>query len=134
MNDSGPFDIDRVRYVLEPDGSGRARPVTADFYEALDRDYPSFAGHCLVQRYSFSEAWPTWEVHPAGDEFVMLLAGAADFVFWRDGTEEIMTVDTPGQFVVVPRGVWHTARPRGHADMVFMTPGEGTLNAERPPS
>ena len=132
MTDSGPFDIDSVRYVLGPDGRGHARPVTADFYEALGKDFDDFGGHCLVQRYSFTEAWPSWEVHPEGDELVLLLAGAADFVLWKDDAEEIIAVDTPGQFVIVPRGIWHTARPRGHADMLFMTPGEGTLNAERP--
>ena len=39
MKDSGPFDIDAIRYVLAPDGEGIPRPVTSDFYPALDREY-----------------------------------------------------------------------------------------------
>ena len=132
MKDSGPFDIDTVRYVLSPSGDGIARPVTGDFYEALDRDFASFAGHSLVQRFRFSEAWPTWEMHPRGDELVMLLDGSADMVLWQHDRETVLHVDQPGQYVIVPRATWHTARPQGEAEMLFITPGEGTLNAEQP--
>lgn len=109
------------------------RAFGPDFYDALDRDFAGFAGCALVSRYSFSEPWPTWEMHPEGDEFVTLLEGGADFVFWRDGAEEIVAVAQPGQFVVVPRGVWHTARPHRPTTMLFVTPGEGTQNRAAPP-
>lgn len=132
MNDSGPFDLATTRYVLSPDNAGIPSPVTADFYETLQQEFGDFAGHCLVQQYGFDQPWPTWEVHPHGDEFVLLLTGAADFILWRDGLEESLRVDRPGQFVVVPRGIWHTARPCDHAEMLFITPGQGTQNAERP--
>lgn len=71
-------------------------------------------------------------MHPAGDEFVMLMGGAVEFVLWRDGWEESLHLDRSGQYIIVPRAVWHTARPREQADLLFITPGEGTLNAEAP--
>ena len=42
-------------------------------------------------------------------------------------------VSEPGTYVVVPKGAWHTARPHAATTMLFVTPGEGTLNAESPP-
>ena len=33
---------------------------------------------------------------------------------------------------VVPQNTWHTARVRSNAVMMFVTPGEGTINAEEP--
>ena len=132
MTPPGPFHIDTTRLVLAPGGNAIPRPVTDDFYESLERDFKGFAGHSLVQRYSFSEAWPSWEMHPAGDEMVMLLSGAADLILWRGDSEECIQVDQPGQFLLVPRGTWHTARPRPQAEMLFVTPGEGTLNAAQP--
>ena len=34
--------------------------------------------------------------------------------------------------LVVPQDTWHTARIRSHSVMMFITPGEGTVNAEEP--
>ena len=42
--------------------------------------------------------------------------------------EEHVQLNTPGEFVMVPRGVWHTARIATRASMLFITPGEGTEN------
>ncbi len=128
----GPFDLDRERPVFKPDGMVQRVPVTPTFYEDLGSHFPDFADHILTQRFSFAEAWLTWEVHPEGDELVFLLQGDTDFVLWVDGAEKVVRVDTPGSYVVVPAGVWHTARPHAETTMLFITPGNGTLNAESP--
>ena len=86
----------------------------------------------LVQRFAFDEPWPTWEMHPAGDEMVYLLSGNTDFVLWVDSEEKVVSINEPGSYVIVPRGTWHTARPHEPTDMLFFTPGECTLNAEQP--
>jgi mannose-6-phosphate isomerase-like protein (cupin superfamily) len=130
--DPGPFDIETTRLVLGPTGTATPKAVTPSFYEDLDREFDGFAGHVLVSRHAFDAAWPTWEMHPMGDEFVYLLDGEVDFVLWVDGRERIVRVDRPGCYVVVPRGTWHTARPRRPTVMLFVTPGEGTRNAEQP--
>lgn len=131
--DTGPFDLDAIRFVLGPSGQGTTQPVTDDFYERLDESFPSFLGHVLIQRFSFHEPWPSWEVHPEGDEFVYLLEGDTDFVLKLGDLEQTVRVNKVGSFVVVPKGVWHTARPHAPTTMLFVTPGEGTLNAEAPP-
>jgi len=55
-------------------------------------------------------------------------------VLWIDETEQTLRVNQPGSYVVVPKRTWHTARPRAPTKMLFVTPGEGTLNAETPAS
>ncbi|MBI1180416.1 MAG: cupin [Alphaproteobacteria bacterium] len=130
--DPGPYHFDDARLVLGPGGDASPRPLTADFYEALDRDFNGFAGHVLISRHEFAQPWPTWEMHPEGDEFVCLIEGDVDFVLAMPDGERVVRVDRPGSFVVVPRGTWHTARPRRPTCMLFVTPGEGTRNAERP--
>ncbi len=64
-----------------------------------------------------------WEIHRDTDEFLFVIAGSV--------TVEILTDDTStdidlrqGQFVVVPKGLWH--RHRNIVDLVelYLTPGE----------
>ena len=105
--------------------------VTPDIYERLDRDFDGFRGRTLVARYDFTEDWPTWEMHPAGDEVVVLLWGSADLVLDRGGRHEVVALAKPGEFVIVPKGMWHTARIARAASMLFITPGEGTRNESR---
>ena len=131
--DSGPHDLEKVRFILGPDGQGTNLSVAENFYERLDKAFPDFRGHVLIQRFSFDTPWPTWEVHPEGDEFVYLLAGDTEFLLRLDGGEQSVRVNVPGSFVVVPKGVWHTARPNAATTLLFVTPGEGTLNAASPP-
>ena len=106
--------------------------VTETIWSDIDRRFGDFAGRSLISCFEFSEAWPTWEMHPAGDEIVVLLSGDVDMMLALDGVDESVHLDTPGQFVVVPRGVWHTASPRKPTRMLFVTPGRGTENREQP--
>ena len=130
--DSGPFDLQSTPLVLGPQGKATPKEMTPGFYAELDREFDGFAGHVLVSQHEFEEAWPTWERHPKGDEMVCLLSGDVDFVLRGDDGEQVVRVDRPGAYVIVPRGVWHTVRPRTRSSMLFVTPGEGTENADSP--
>ena len=130
--DPGPYQIDSTRLVLTPGGDALPRAVTPDFFERLG-ELGDFAGHVLVMRFDFDEPWSTWEMHPAGDELVYLLSGDVDFHLRGGAREQVVRVDEPGSYVVVPRGVWHTARPHAPTAMLFVTPGQGTENRETPP-
>ena len=58
----------------------------------------------LISEYEFAADWPTWEMHPNGDELVYLLSGSADLVL--DRPEGLTTLPLRGSAaVVVPRGV-----------------------------
>ena len=106
---------------------------TPRFYEELDEEFGGFHRHVLVSEHAFAEAWPTWEMHPAGDELVYLLEGDTDFVLRMPDGDRTVRAREPGTYVLVPKGVWHTARPHAPTRMLFFTPGEGTRNEETPP-
>lgn len=128
----GPYDLQTTSVVLGPDGTATAKAHSPDFYAELDREFAGFAGHALISRHAFGEAWGGWERHPMGDEVITLISGDVDFVLWTDDGEKAVRVNEPGSCIVVPRGVWHTARPRAFTVMLFVTPGEGTEHAEGP--
>jgi mannose-6-phosphate isomerase-like protein (cupin superfamily) len=128
----GPYDIEKTRLILGPKGDATPKAVTPNFYEELDAEFDHFAGHVLISRFAFDEPWPSWEIHPHGDEFVYLLSGDVEFVLHERGRDKTLRLREPGSYVVVPRGTWHTARPHAPTVMLFVTPGEGTENAAAP--
>ena len=108
-------------------------PITDSFWQDLAGGaFPGLdAGGRLVSSFSFSEPWPTWEMHPAGEEVVLLLSGRAELLLETAAGERTrMLLDQPGQFALVPRGVWHTALTAGACSMLFITPGAGTQHRE----
>lgn len=112
--------------VLSPEKLAAVEPADETLYARLDRDYDNFKGHELISCYEFSKDWPSWEVHPNGDEIVVLLAGQATFLLELDSGETSVSLDKTGSYVVVPKGVWHTAKVSETAKLLFITPGEGT--------
>ena len=126
------IDLSSNFIVLTDDLQADVVEVTPDLYARLDETYGNFARHVLVASHTFDEDWPTWEIHPAGDEVVVLLSGDADLVLAKDDGDEIIAMSEPGTYAVVPRNTWHTARVRDRTTMLFVTPGEGTENREEP--
>ena len=118
--------------VTDPAQNAVALDVGNRFRSDLDEKYGDFAGHSLISCFSFEERWPTWEVHPAGDEFVYLLEGDVDMTLAMPDGDETVRLSEPGSFVIVPRGIWHTAAPHTPTRMLFVTPGQGTENREQP--
>ncbi|XOV84897.1 MAG: cupin domain-containing protein [bacterium] len=128
----GPYDLASTPLIMTPGGDGIVKPHSPDFFEELGRDFNAFKGHVLVMTFAFDEAWSTWEIHPHGDEFVYLLEGDTDFILHTAEGNVTVRVNEPGSYVVVPRNTWHTARPYAPTRMLFVTPGEGTLNQAEP--
>lgn len=132
--DPGPHKLAAAPYILTPGGDGVVKRMSPSFYAELDEDFDHFKGHTLVQVFAFSEAWPSWEIHPHGDELVYLLEGDTEFVLRTAAGDQTVRVSEPGTYVVVPKNTWHTARPHAPTKMLFVTPGEGTLNEAQPPA
>ncbi len=122
------FNIANRFVVLSPDKVATTVLNSPTVYEDLERDFGSFKGHELIALHTFEEDWPSWEMHPNGDETVVLLSGAATFVVKHGDVSREIRMDNPGDTVIVPRGTWHTAKIAGKTSMLFITPGEGTLN------
>ena len=70
------------------------------------------------------------EMHPDGDELLYLLSGKIEVVLEENGEERVVEM-SPGQGLVVPRGVWHRVVLRQASHLVHITPGPG--GQHRPP-
>jgi mannose-6-phosphate isomerase-like protein (cupin superfamily) len=64
------------------------------------------------------------EMHPDGDEILVLVSGQIDLVLENWSGHENIPV-FPGQAVVVPRGVWHRVTSRQPGRLLHITPGPG---------
>jgi len=128
----GPHELSSAPLIMTPSGNGIVKPFTANFFDELDRDFEMFKGHFLIMTFAFDEAWPTWEIHPHGDEFVYLLEGDTDFILHTSDGDVTVRVSEPGSYVIVPKNTWHTAKPHAPTRMLFVTPGQGTLNQAEP--
>ncbi len=84
-------------------------------------------GHTLVSSYEFSADWPNWELHPAGDEVVILLSGQATMLLQHEHGVEQIELLKANDCCVVPSNTWHTAKIADTAKMLFVTPGAGTV-------
>ncbi len=84
----------------------------------------------LVSIFSFDEPWKSWEVHPNGDELVVCIAGRITLHQEIDGKVVTATLN-PGEAIINPPGVWHTADAEGSCTALFITAGQGTQNRPR---
>lgn len=114
----------------------RAEPQPAfsgmEWYEAYaTRTAADGAEGRLVSLYDFSEDWTSWEVHPAGDEVVVCLAGELTLLQeLEDGSARSIPL-AAGQYAINPAGVWHTANTVGPASALFIAAGQGTRHRDR---
>ncbi|MBD2077140.1 WxcM-like domain-containing protein [Phormidium sp. FACHB-592] len=125
MSEEIPKNINSTYVVLDADN---AIPVAVSdhFYQDLEQQFRDFKGKRLVSHYIFEQDWDSWEMHPAGEEFVCLLFGRVDFVLEQDGSERIVSLNAPGDYILVPSGTWHTAKVYTRSSVLFITPSEGT--------
>lgn len=120
------FNINSTYVVLEDNGDATPIAVSDRFYEDLENKFGDFKRKRLISHYIFDKNWVSWEMHPAGDELVCLLSGQVDFILEQDGAENTVCLNVPGDYLLVPRGTWHTARVHKPSSVLFITPGEGT--------
>lgn len=126
MSELSVFNVSSTFVVLEENSNAIPVAVSDRFYQDLEQQFGDFKGKRLVSYYSFEQDWDSWEMHPAGEEFVCLLSGHIDFILEQDGSEEVVSLNAPGSYVLIPRGTWHTARVPTPSSVLFITPGEGT--------
>lgn len=112
---------------LRNDATVEPLPVDDTFWQRLmGGKLGDFHHEYLVITTSFDADWPSWEIHPNGHEIVCLLDGAVRFVLEIDGAHQEVSMTESGSYVIVPQGVWHTAKIDKPSRMLFITAGEGT--------
>jgi uncharacterized cupin superfamily protein len=124
-----PFDLSRTFVHL---GLGATVTRLPDFTWAPDQMeayHDRFADDgsegrlvCVIAQ---DATWDGWERHPGGEELVYLLAGRVDVVQEIDGADHLVEL-RPGDAMVNPANVWHTARVHEPGVALFITPGAGT--------
>jgi hypothetical protein len=124
------FDLERTYVHLGDGPDARRVEVTPDFWSTLDAN-PALRSGRLVTAHRFAEDWAHWEMHPAGEELVVLASGALDLVL-EDAAGVQTTLALRGRgAVLIPRGTWHWARVHEPSEMWFVTYGEGTRHRGR---
>lgn len=129
-----PRSLDRDFVVMSPDKTAHVESADDGLYQRLDAVYGNFEGHELLALHHFDSDWTTWEIHPHGDEVVILLSGNITFVLRLPDGESSVGLSEPGNYVIVPHNVWHTARTDTSCSVLFLTPGQGTQNTDSPPA
>ena len=74
--------------------------------------------------------WAVWEMHPQGDEVILVTHGVSRFHL-DDGRETTEHIVTAPEYIVVPTGVWHTMDVVEPGRAVVITWGEGTEHRPR---
>ena len=120
-----PIDPSRTYVSLSADGSAVELPGGEAFWSRPESELDRLGRNWLVTEFECSADWSSWEMHPNADEFVYLLAG--EVVFQLQGDAGITSIPMKGRgAVVVPQGVWHTAKVSAPSRMLFVTLGAGT--------
>jgi quercetin dioxygenase-like cupin family protein len=124
-----PFDLSHTFVHL---GSGSTATPLPDFSWSREcveayrsrfaEDGPDGRLVCVVAQ---DATWDGWERHPGGEEVVVLLTGRVDLVQEIEGAEHVVELH-PGEALINPAGVWHTARVHEPGMGLFITPGDGT--------
>jgi mannose-6-phosphate isomerase-like protein (cupin superfamily) len=122
------FDL-ATTYLSLADGPDAKRiEVGPDFWQTIDQR--DDLAERLVAIFAYDADWSSWEVHPDGDEIVLLLSGAVDLVLdLPSGQRTVELRDRSA--AVVPRGVWHTANVLAAGEALHITRGAGTAHRPR---
>lgn len=110
---------------LTTDGKATPIPGGEQFWAMPPEQLDALGKGWLVSEFEFDADWPSWEMHPEADELVYVLSGTAQILL--EMPEGVATIDVTGPgLVVVPRGIWHTARVATPCRFLHVTMGVGT--------
>jgi mannose-6-phosphate isomerase-like protein (cupin superfamily) len=118
--------MDLESTYLSLDGQGRVRthPIEG-FWETIDSNAEVLG--TLVTAFLSTEDWSNWEMHPGGDEVIVLLDGRMTMVLDEPGGERRVEM-AAGATCIVPKGVWHTAKVAEPSRFMAVTYGAGTTH------
>lgn len=122
--------IEKEFVVMSPEKEAKVEAFDSTMYERLVSDYQGFKGHELISCHVFDQDWSSWEMHPHGDEVVLLISGKTTLVLALDEGNKEVQLEHIGDYVIVPKNTWHTAKTQEECKLFFVTPGEGTQNRD----
>ena len=128
------IDLFKNYMLLEPDGDAVVLPGGGEFWGQLMSGNATDAGirrlmksanGRLLSALTMSTDWTNWEMHPAGDEILFMLEGNATFRLDHPGVAREVVLRSGG-LLVIPKGIWHTAKISEPSRLLAITPGLGT--------
>jgi mannose-6-phosphate isomerase-like protein (cupin superfamily) len=123
------FDLASTYVCLSPSGSASTIEVTSEFWTTID-ERSDLADGRLVAAFRCDADWPHWEMHPHGEEILVLLSGKLAMVFDEGGKERNVALEE-GRACIVPRGTWHRAIVHVPGTLLGITYGRGTQHRDR---
>jgi mannose-6-phosphate isomerase-like protein (cupin superfamily) len=121
------FDLCETYAILSTDGATALVEAEAFWNDVMGGRHQGRPNDILVGIFDNKATWTTEEIHPAGDEPVLLLRGHVEMRL--DGPDGVRSLDVhAGETCIVPRGTWHGAVVHEPGPTLHLTPGEGTLN------
>lgn len=119
------FDLETTYLSLDGQGGVGVHPVGADFWATIGQN--TTIKPTLVTVFEGDRDWPHWEMHPEGDEVLIMLEGEQTLVL--DGPDgETCHAMAAGSTLVIPAGVWHRALVARPTRTLFITYGAGTTH------
>ena len=120
--------------LLDTDGTAVLLPGGGEFWSQLMsgkatdpgiRRLMASANGRLLSALPMRADWTNWEMHPAGDELLFMLEGKATFILELPESMKEVALSA-GRLLVIPKGVWHTAKVSEPARLLAITAGLGT--------
>lgn len=110
---------------LGQDGKSIQLPGGDAFWSQPKAEIEAVGKDWLVSEYTFTADWPNWEMHPEGDEMVYLLEGHVRLLLDLPAARRELEMQGRGA-VVIPMGVWHTAKVMAPSRTLHITLGRRT--------
>jgi mannose-6-phosphate isomerase-like protein (cupin superfamily) len=117
---------------LATDGSMRSHAKTAEFFRNAGRN-PAFNDGRVLALYHVNGPqdvhYPVWEMHPDGDELLILGSGSLSVEF-REGETTRTAPLLPQAAFIVPAGIWHRIIVEEPSVLLVVTPRHNTMHEE----
>jgi mannose-6-phosphate isomerase-like protein (cupin superfamily) len=115
---------------LARDGSLSSYAKTPEFFRNAGRSAELMDGRVLALhnvRTPQDVHYPIWEMHPEGDELLILASGSLTVEFREDGAERRVLLPAQAAFIV-PAGLWHRLVVHEPSVLIAITPRRNTVH------
>jgi hypothetical protein len=116
------FDLAEQFVHLARDGG--ARRVLADSFRS-QAEGEELSGGRLMGAIRMAKDPDHWEMHPDGDEIIILLSGSMDVILCEADKHRVVSLRDSG-VCIVPRSTWHRQTVLSPCEFIFVTPAKGT--------
>ena len=127
-----PIDLTRTYLHLDVGPAVERIDVDDTFWATIDQRTELHTGRPVMAD-DTSDDWDSWEMHPDGDELIIVTTGAVRLHVEHPDRPDLgapVVVRSP-EMVVMPAGTWHTLDVIEPARVITVTWGRGTEHRPR---